>query len=310
MSRYPRTMLGTCCVPWREDFTVDEEAFRASIRYLATHGLRDLYVFGTAGEGYAVNERQFDEVVEIFAGETAALGIPPMVGIISLSLSTMIERIERCLERGIDLFQISLPSWGVLSDRELRLFFAETCGRFPEARFLHYNQRRSGRLVTPEEYGELAARYPNLVATKNGVADARMIIGLTRHAGELRHFLTENGYATGSLIGEFGFLISCASINLALAREFYEAGVRRDAATLGELGRDLSEIVYELMAAGAPEQYIDSAYDKVFNRLQTPEFPLRLLPPYIGWSEEAFARFRDALAARHPRWLATDPAAV
>lgn len=303
MSRYPRTILGTVCVPWREDFTVDEAAFRATVRYLAANGLRDLYVFGTAGEGHAVSDRQFDEVVDIFAGEAAALGIPPMVGVISLSLSTMIERIERAQARGIDLFQLSLPSWGVLSDRELRLFFEETCGRFPEARFLHYNQRRSGRLVTPEEYATLAARHPNLVATKNGVADTRTIIGLARHAGELRHFLTEGGYTTGSLIGEFGFLVSCASVNLSLAREFYEAGVRRDAATLGELGRDLSEIVYDLLAAGGPEPYIDSAYDKVFHRLQTPDFPLRLLPPYVGWSEESFARFREALATRHPRWL-------
>lgn len=305
MSRYPRTILATCCVPWREDFTLDEAVLRGSIRHLAGNGLRDLYVFGTAGEGYAVNERQFDEVVRIFAEETAALGLPPMVGVISLSLSTVIERIGRCLERGIDLFQISLPSWGALSDRELRLFFAETCGRFPQARFLHYNLRRAGRLVTPAEYGELAARHPNLVATKNAGADARTVIGLQRQAGELRHFLTEGSYAIGALLGEVGFLVSFASINPALARAFYDAGVRRDAATLGELGRELALIHDDLLAAAEPEQFIDGAYDKVFNKLHSPDFPLRLLPPYLGWSDEAFARFRQALVARHPRWIST-----
>lgn len=308
MSRYPRTILATCCLPWREDFTLDEPLFRASIRHLAGSGLRDLYIFGTAGEGYAVNERQFDEVVKVFAGETAALGVPPMVGVISLSLSTVIERIERCLERGIDLFQISLPSWGALSDRELQLFFAETCGRFPQARFLHYNLRRSGRLVTPAEYGELAARHPNLVATKNAGADARMVIGLQRHAGELRHFLTEGSYAAGALLGEVGFLVSFASINPALAREFYDAGVRRDAAMLGELGRELALIHDELISAAEPEQFIDGAYDKVFNKLHLPDFPLRLLPPYLGWSDDTFDRFRQTLMAKHPRWM-TDGAA-
>lgn len=303
MSRYPRTILATCCVPWQDDFTIDEPVFRAGIRHLAGNGLRDLYVFGTAGEGYAVNERQFDEVVRIFAGETGVLGLPPMVGVISLSLSTVIERIERCLERGIDLFQISLPSWGALSDGELRLFFAETCGRFPQARFLHYNLRRAGRLVAPAEYGELAARHPNLVATKNAGADARTVIGLHRQAGELRHFLTEGSYAVGALLGEVGFLVSFASINPALAREFYEAGVRRDAATLGELGRELALIHDELISAAEPEQFIDGAYDKVFNKLHDPNFSLRLLPPYLGWSDEQFARFRQALAARHPRWV-------
>jgi dihydrodipicolinate synthase/N-acetylneuraminate lyase len=303
MSRYPRTIMATCCVPWRPDWTLDEPVFRTSIRNLAEQGLRDLYVFGTAGEGYAVNERQFDEVVGIFQEETAALGIPPMVGVISLSLSTIIERIERCQERGISLFQISLPSWGVLNDRELQTFFAETCDRFPAARFLHYNLRRSGRLVTPTEYADLAARHPNLVATKNGLADTRMIIGLQQQAVELRHFLTEGGYASGSLLGDFGFLVSIASINPGLAREFYEAGVRRDAAALGALGRELSLMSNDLHAAPGPGVYIDGAYDKVFCKLHDPAFSLRLLPPYQGWRDEAFARFRELLATRYPRWL-------
>lgn len=303
MSRYPRTILATCCVPWHEDFTLDEPVFRAGIRHLAGSGLRDLYVFGTAGEGYAVNERQFDEIVRSFGEETQSLGLSPMVGVISLSLSTVIERIERCLERGIDLFQISLPSWGALSDRELRLFFAETCGRFPQARFLHYNLRRAGRLVTPAEYGELAARHPNLVATKNAGADARTVIGLQREAGELRHFLTEGGYAVGALLGDVGFLVSVASINPALARAFYGAGVRRDAAALAEFGRELALIHDDLLAAAEPEQFIDGAYDKVFNKLHDPDFPLRLLPPYLGWSDDQFMRFREALVAKHPRWL-------
>lgn len=303
MSRFPQTMLATCGVPWQEDFTLDEPVFRASIRHLAEHGWRDLYIFGTAGEGYAVNERQFDEVGRIFQEETAALGIPPMVGIISLSLSTVIARIERCQERGISRFQISLPSWATLNDRELRTFFAETCGRFPEARFLHYNLRRSGRLVTPAEYGELAERHPNLVATKNSGADTRTIIGLQQRAPELRHFLTEGGFATGSLLGSFGFLVSIASINPRLAREFFAAGVRRDAAALGELGRELNLLSNDLMAAAETGVHVDGAFDKVFSKLHDPAFPLRLLPPYQGWSDAAFDQFRALLTTRHPRWI-------
>ena len=85
MSRYPQTILATCCVPWHEDGQVDEEIFRASIRTLIEQGLGDLYVFGTAGEGYAVNEQQFDDVMWIFVDELRGDGLPPMVGMISLT---------------------------------------------------------------------------------------------------------------------------------------------------------------------------------------------------------------------------------
>ena len=67
-----------------------------------------------------------------------------MVGVISPSLTTIIERIERAAALGFSAFQISLPNWGTLSDHELRTFFREVCGRFPELRFLHYNLPRDG----------------------------------------------------------------------------------------------------------------------------------------------------------------------
>jgi len=303
VSRFPQTILATCCVPWTAKGEVDEPIFRASIRGLIDAGLRDLYVFGTAGEGYAVNEQQFDEVVAIFTGECRARAVEPMVGIISLSLSTVIDRIERCLAQGITLFQLSLPSWGPLTERELMVFFDETCGRFPEARFLHYNLQRAGRLVTPDEYAVLADRHPNLVATKNARADIRTLAALLDRAGSLRHFVTEPGWAYGSLMGDCGFLVSISSINPALARAYFEAGLRHDAAVLGELARELNLMTDALLGFGGPNVHMDGAYDKVFCKLLDPRFPLRLLPPYTGYDEAAFERFRAFLAERFPRWL-------
>ena len=301
--RYPRVLLATCCVPWTPDFEIDEPVFRASIRRLLAAGLRDLYVFGTAGEGYAVSERQFDEVVRIFGEEMRAAAAAPMVGIISPSLSTAIGRIERCLERGVDLFQISLPSWGTLTTAELRTFFAETCGRFPQARFLHYNLPRAGRLVTVEEYEFLARAQPNFVATKNSGATVGVLAGLLDRVGMVRHFVTESGYLYGWQLGEPGFLASIASMHPTLARAYFEAGVRGDAPEIGRLGHELAIMSGLLFAASGGVSLIDGAYDKVFCKILDERFPLRLLPPYADYGEAAFARFRASVAERFPHWL-------
>lgn len=301
--RYPQTILATCCVPWNADFTLDEDVFRRSIHLLIDGGIRNLYVFGTAGEGYAVTERQFDEVVRIFDEEVRPHGIDPMIGIISLSLPTFIERIERCLDRGIRSFQISLPAWGALTNAEIEVFFRETCGRFPEAQFLHYNLPRTKRMITPEEYETLAHRHPNLVATKNSGANAEILRELLTRAGMLRHFITESSFATGIRLGDCGFLISVASINLRLAREYFAAGVQGDDARLQQLAGECVEIGRALIEAGGPEPRIDGAYDKVFCKLHDTDFPLRLLPPYQGFDDDAFDRFRDTLATRFPEWL-------
>ena len=302
-ARFRRTILATCCIPWQDDGTLAEETFRRSIRALTERGLRDLYVFGTAGEGYAVTERAFDRIVDVFVDEAAACRATPMVGIISLSLPTVIERIERAASRGVREFQISLPSWGTLADAEVELFFGETCARFPELHFLHYNLPRSGRLLSGRQYAALAATHPNLVATKYGGPDLRLMTGLLQEAPALRHFFTEFGYGAGSALGAPGFLISFSSSGVRRAREYFEAGQRGDLQALARTQLELAALHQELVDAVGPGPHMDGAFDKMFSRLLVPEFPLRLLPPYLGASDAAFARYRSALRSRFPDWL-------
>ncbi len=304
MKRHPACILATCCVPWDEELCFAENTFRSLVRRLAAEGMKDLYVFGTAGEGYAVTETQFDEITRVFLDETAQNNVNAMIGLISLSLPVVIERIERARDLGAHRFQISLPSWGALGDREVVAFFQETCGRFPNCEFLHYNLTRSGRLLTGAEYGRLAQQHPNLIATKNSTADETRLRSLLEEAPQLRHFITETGYAKAARIDEVGFLISIASIQPALARAYFTAGQERDFAKLDKLNAELQDMVagmLEIAAKGGTR--IDGAYDKMFCRLLLPEFPLRLLPPYESMSEATFQEFAAFLRTKHPRWL-------
>ena len=93
--RYPRTIMATACVPWNEDLSFDEENFRRGVALLMDNGIRSIYIFGTAGEGYAVNREQFVQITKAFLDETRKTPeVMPMTGIISLSMSEIIERIE------------------------------------------------------------------------------------------------------------------------------------------------------------------------------------------------------------------------
>lgn len=302
--RYRHAIMATCCVPWTAEHRLDAPLLRRQVKHLVGHGVRDLYIFGTAGEGHAVTERQFDEITREFLAAAKAQGpeVQALVGIISLSLPTMIERIERAMEMGATRFQVSLPSWGALNDAELRTFFAETCGRFPGAEFMHYNLQRARRLLTPGEYAELARRHPNLVATKNSSRDVEFLRGLMTQAPELRHFITEGGFADAALHGPCGLLLSIASVKLELARAYFEAGARRDAAVLSGFQAELREMVAALIATVEGRAHMDGAFDQMFCKLHDPAFPLRLLPPYEAAPEAAYESFRQVLKERFPRW--------
>lgn len=89
--RFHSCILGTCCVPWNTSFGFDEPTFRRSVQHQIDNGTLDLHIFGTAGEGYAVSETQFVEITRVFLNITAK----GMIGLISLSLPTVIARIER-----------------------------------------------------------------------------------------------------------------------------------------------------------------------------------------------------------------------
>jgi len=301
--RYRPCILATCCVPWNEVYDFEEDIFRRSVRHQIASGIRDLYIFGTAGEGYAVTDRQFDEITRVFLEETKADGIQSMVGLISIALPVMIQRIERARDMGARCFQISLPSWGVLNDAEMAVFFRETCGRFPDCDFLHYNLMRTGRIITGTEYGRLAEEYPNLVATKNSTADVPRLTSLMNDAPQIQHFITEGGFPIAAMMGECGFLISYISTNFARATEFYHAGRDQDEARLAEISRDFPGLIAAFQEAVGSTAHMDGAFDKMFCRVHDAHFPLRLLPPYSGVSDAAFAHYLEMLRTRHPDWL-------
>jgi dihydrodipicolinate synthase/N-acetylneuraminate lyase len=303
-ARFPRVVLGTICIPWTTRHELDVELLHETVASHAGLGIRDLYVFGTAGEGYAVDEARFDAVVTAFVDATARLGIEPMVGVISLSTMTVLDRIERAMAAGVRRFQVSLPSWGTLVDGEVRTWADTLFGRFPAAWFVQYDLRRTGRLMEPAAYAAIAADHPNLVATKNGTWDVLRILALHREAPMLRHFLTEMGYPFGCAVGRPGLLMSLSGANPAAGIRFFEAGLRGD---LGELLARQGELVAIEAAleraAGDSGAHMDGAFERMLHRLVDERFPMAQLPPYAAVPEAGYRAFRDWLAATHPRWL-------
>ena len=302
--RFPACILATVVVPWTDTYTLDEGLFRDEISALLAAGYSHLYIFGTAGEGYAVDEPQFEQVARVFSVQMQAAGAEPMVGVISLSTATILRRIAWARDTlGVRLFQISLPGWGALEDAEVRTFFDAVLGQFEDCRFLHYNLLRTKRLVTANEYAAIAADHPNLVATKNSTDSMLRVRELIDTAPMLQHFLNEHGFAFGSLIGECGLLISLAATNLAMGQRYFAAGRARDVEALVQLEGELARIGTTFAATvGAGIERIDGAFDKVLWRLHDERFPLRLLPPYQGADPSAADAFRAFLETHYPHW--------
>ncbi len=302
--RYPSIILATACIPWNEHYEFDEVAFRSQIKAFLERGVNHIYLFGTAGEGYAVTEEQHDRIIEVFVEEMTGPDCQPMIGLISLSLATMMRRIDKARSLGIRDFQFALPSWGALSEKELFMFFHTICDSYPDCRFLHYNLLRAKRVVTPEEYCQLAAEIPNFAGAKYSTDDATMIYRLLSKPSPLQFFFSETGFAIGSMFGECGLLISVANSNLSRAWIFFNAAARKDHKVLLDTFSDMMGIVEGLFSVTG-ETKIDGAYDKILYRTLDASFPLRMAAPYSANTDEQSDKYRLFLQERYPQWLET-----
>jgi dihydrodipicolinate synthase/N-acetylneuraminate lyase len=266
----------------------------------------NLYLFGTAGEGYAVTLRQFERISRIFVEETEGKTKWRQLGIIALSLPQVRERIELGRSMSVDSFQLSFPSWGRLNDREVDLFFEGTCGLYPQCSFLFYNVARGLRFLSAQELRILADRHTNLVAVKwAGRLDQPTMKLALESVPQLCHFFTDIGYVEASLMGlTCGFLIAMASSNRPLASELFDLG--RTRANYDRLRKHYADLAHHskiLRELPVNNSHMDGTFDKLICKLHHRDFPLRLLPPYQGSTDEVFKIYLARMEAELPHWL-------
>jgi dihydrodipicolinate synthase/N-acetylneuraminate lyase len=309
MARYPSTVMVSIVCPWDDRERLEEAIFRRAIRHALNAGFRHLYVFGTAGEGYAVDSDRFRQVVEVFGDELSGTDAHPMVGVIGLSTANVVERLAVAHGLGVRAFQISLPGWSSLTDSEVGAYMEAICGAFPDSAFMHYNTARVGRLVGGRLYAAIAARVPNLVATKTMTGELAVVAGVVRDAPELMHFLTEQSIAFGALFGDVALLGTFGALapdrSWALLRAA-QSGRHHEAAAIGSWFERLSATLFDPLMV---DRRVDGAYDKAIEKLSAglDDFPLRMLSPYRTISDTEFEGTRRILRERFPE-LATDSA--
>ena len=303
MTRYPQTVLVSVEIPWDSQGNLLEDVFREEIDRTLQH-YNHLYIFGTAGEGYAVNTAQYQQIVHIFYDATRGDDIHPMVGLIGLSTPIILEKLAFAYEVGFRVFQVSLPSWGVLTDSEVMTFFQDVCGAYPDAQFLHYNLPRTGRVLEADDYIPLIEAIPNLVATKNTGGGMARAAALISKAGELQHFLGEGNFLQGCLYGECSLLATFGKLTPRKSKQYFEAAQRGDHLTMIEMQQGFHNLLQDLFAHLKGERRIDGAYDKLWTKLGgQDDFPLRLLSPYHGFEESHFQACKQMLSKKYMDWM-------
>ncbi len=301
--RYHQAILVSCEIPWSEKEELLDDLFRQEIRSTLKN-FNDLYIFGTAGEGYAVTVSQFTDIVRIFREETNKDGVCPMLGAIGMSTPQVVERVGIAYDMGFRAFQITMPPWGALNDVEYMTFFKDVCGGFPDAKFIHYNLPRQKRVLLGPEYQRLEEAVPNLVGTKNTRTDINDIFSIATHTSEMQHFWGEHGFPLGCMYDECSLLSSWGALFPAKTKEYFNYGVTGQIEKLLRMHVEYMKVMHAFDAPTIGCERIDGAWDKMIVRASGVEMPLRLLSPYQNFDLETFDACIGAVRERYPDWLA------
>ena len=100
---------------------------------------------------------------------------------------------------------------------------------------------------------------------------------------------------------EFGLLPSGPNCSYKIMREYYNAALNKDQKTVSRIHSEFS-VLYEILFKNVPAGKIDATYDKLFLKFSIPDFPTRLLPPYIGATEQQAQNFVKEAREKLPHW--------
>lgn len=151
--------------PMHEDETVNYEELVNQIERLIAAGVHGIFVFGTNGEGYILDEEEKAEIIRV-AVKTVNGRVPVYAGTGCVSTRDTIRMSRKAKELGADVLSIITPSFAAASQEELIRHF-ETVANAVDMPILLYNiPARTGNALAPATVQKLS-QVANIVGAKD-----------------------------------------------------------------------------------------------------------------------------------------------
>lgn len=165
--------------PMREDGTINSEELVNQIERLIDAGIHGIFVLGTNGEGYILDEDEKTEVIRV-AVNTVNGRVPVYAGTGCVSTRDTVRMSRKAKELGADVLSIITPSFAAASQEELIRHY-ETVANTVDMPILLYNiPARTGNALTPATVQKLS-QVPNIIGVKDSSGNFDNILQYAIH---------------------------------------------------------------------------------------------------------------------------------
>jgi dihydrodipicolinate synthase/N-acetylneuraminate lyase len=294
---------------WDAENRFDEETYAQNVQRAIAAGVHGIYTTGSTGEFYALTPAEFRRMVDIQDELCGKAGMPLQIGCCSDATWKTLEMLEYVNgKEHVGAAQVNLPYWMELTDREVRQFFRDLYTACPDLPLVHYNIPRAKRFLQGEDYLRILEVAPSLIGVKYTFAGSNFgaLQDSILATPQLAYFVGENLLVSGLQIGARGCCSSLVLANPAFVLNMHalaEAGRWEEAIRIQQrVARFFAEAEAFLGERG--EGCIDPVFDKGLGVASGGLLGhQRCQAPYLAWSDDTVAAFRDWLRENYPELL-------
>ncbi len=253
----------TLLLAWNEDDSLDLGRVRNEIECLIEMQVDGIYCNGTAGEFYALTEREFDQVAEALADRCEQAGMPFQIGVSQMSAQISLARLRRSIALAPVAIQVILPDWFPTSDREAADFLERMADEAEGIGLVLYNPPHAKRVLQPAEMAQLTERVPALVGIKVAGGDRTWYAEMKPLFERLSVFVPGHHLATGRSLGAHGSYSNVACLHPGVAQQWSDQIDHDLPAALG-IERRLREFMEQYISPFIHvEKYSNAACDRL-----------------------------------------------
>jgi len=230
MSFEPKGIIAAMVTPFNEREELDEEAVREVIRHLLKGGVHGIFVSGSQGEFWALDEAEKKRLFEISVDEVnGKTAVYAGTGAESTGEAVRLTRIAK--DAGVGAASIITPYYVKPNNEELISHYSTIAGKVDLPILLYNNpDRASGVCVDPEVLLKLAEEHSNIVGIKDSSGDLTLISEYIRKCGhEVSTLVGRDTLICAALsYGGQGAIAATANVVPALVVDIYESFVKGD----------------------------------------------------------------------------------
>lgn len=215
-----RGVLAFPITPFKDDLSLDEDAFQAHVDYLVRSGLHAVVAAGGTGELYSMTPPEISRVYRLAV--EAAGGRAPVITGVGYNLALARDLARDAERAGADAILVLPHYYGRAEDDGLYQYYAGIARSVDLAVFPY---ARDAAVFSPRLVERLA-ELPNVIAFKDGQADLRLWARIRSQVGDRLVWLAGVGddlVSSYFAAGAEGFTSSAANFMPEVALALYDA---------------------------------------------------------------------------------------